>query len=523
MNFGGSSTANDQNRLPPGSAGFGTVEAVDIGGVSIQSGLIQSGVSIPSGLLQNQNLVEPTFQNQNLVQFPTGTGPSNDGLNDLPNYNQANAQQSLISNTNNLNNFQQQPSAQLNFANGFNQVSPTPSQQQSFANGFNQVSPTPPPSQQQSFANTFHQVDPPQHLGGANTASVNIQVTDQFLPNNFGTGSVAGTTQTFRETFPVDVALPNHNNFQASSPINQQQQLINSNQPWVGAQNQQQLLFNQQHQQNGFLPQLQQSIQFNTGTVHTTQRPFSLNERPVRFPDGANNRFDHDYNNPYEFDKDVYYDMPYEIYTTSTIATPRSWRSPNDNSEKQNYITPAPTSNIVAELAKYSNKKNIFYRPVSSDPYIQYPSPEELHEPDKELIMYPSGQLYTSPNNAFPITIGPKLNYHISGQQQQQSQHSHLIHGQKPHYVMGRKKLLTPEYEGKTELFDPLLEGDEVIERSESVQSDIISYSPADSSGDSQNDDNNNKDTTGLWPMLIRTAKDDLKLVGDVIKLALSR
>ena len=68
---------------------------------------------------------------------------------------------------------------------------------------------------------------------------------------------------------------------------------------------------------------------------------------------------------------------------------------------------------------------------------------------------------------------------------------------------------------------DLRLEGDEVIERSESVQSDIISYSPADSSGDSQND--NNKDTTGLWPMLIRTAKDDLKLVGDVIKLALSR
>ena len=135
--------------------------------------------------------------------------------------------------------------------------------------------------------------------------------------------------------------------------------------------------------------------------------------------------------------------------------------------------------------------------------------------------MYPNGQLYTSPNNAFPTSdpIGPNLRYHISSQQQQQqqSQHSHLIHGQKPHYVMARKKsLLTPDYEGKTELFDPLLEGDEVIERSESVQSDsIVSYSPVDSSGDSQNN--------GLWPMLIRTAKDDLKLVGDVIKLALSR
>ena len=482
----------DTNRLPPGSAGFGTVETVDLGSVSIQS------------TLQNQNLIKSSLKSQNQVQFPTGNDP-----NELPDYNQFNAQQSLLNNNNfnqpnaqlnivnagfnqdNINNFNQ-PNAQLNVVNaGFNQVNPTA---QNFGNNFNPVS-TPQsfaannfnqPSAQLNIANGFNQVDPPQNLA-SNTASVNIQVTDQFAPN-FGT-SAAGTHQTFRETFPVDVALPVNNGFRASSPLNQQTQ-INPNQPWVGSNNQQQLLFSTQQQQQQFLPQLQQSqIHINTGSIQTTERPFALNERPVRFTGDASNRFDQDY----EFDSQVYYDMPFDIYTTKG-----PWK--NDNTEQQNYITPAPTSNIMAELAKYSNKKNIFYRPATSDPYIQYPSADELQEPDKELIMYPSGQLIVGPNNAYPTTIGPYLRNHLAGQQS-------LQHGQKPHYVVARKK--APEYESKTELFDPLIEGDEIIERSESVISETSTSITS--------------DKEGLWPMLIRTAKDDLKLVGDVIKLALSR
>ena len=61
MNFGGSPTAHDQNRLPPGSAGFGTVEAVDIGGVSIQSGLIQTKIHL-AYLYENGWRIEKNYQ-----------------------------------------------------------------------------------------------------------------------------------------------------------------------------------------------------------------------------------------------------------------------------------------------------------------------------------------------------------------------------------------------------------------------------------------------------------------------------
>ena len=452
----GSSSAgvgnSDGDRLPPGSAGFGTVEAVDLGSVFVQ----------PSGpVLQNQNLIKSTLQNQNQVQFPT---KSNDG--GLPDYNQAHAVQQQNLNNNFVNN--NQPSAQLNIANGFQQVNA--------------------PQQNLNFANTFSQVNPPQNLN-----------------NNVGFGTatpIRGTHQSFKETFPVDVGLPVNNQFNPSSPLNQQPQQINPNAPWVGANNQQQLLFQQQQQQfnnQPFLPVLQG--QSNLGVFQTTERPFGLNERPVRFPADAASRLDYDQD--YSFDSQVYYDMPYDIYTTK--GTTKSWNVNNDNSEKQNYITPAPTSNIIAELAKYSDKKNLIHRPISSDPYIQYPGVNEYSEPDKELIMYPSGQLIAN-NNGYPTTMGPYLRQHLA------SNFQNLQHGQKPHYVMARKK---PDYEKKTELFDPLLEGDEIIERSESVQS------PAAAISDISKSDDEGKD--GLWPMLIRTAKDDLKLVGDVIKLALSR
>ena len=61
----------------------------------------------------------------------------------------------------------------------------------------------------------------------------------------------------------------------------------------------------------------------------------------------------------------------------------------------------------------------------------------------------------------------------------------------------------------ETELFDPLLEGDEIIERSDTGSDTELKSAQ-------QKDD-------GILPILIRTAKDDLKLVGDVIKMAFTR
>ena len=74
---------------------------------------------------------------------------------------------------------------------------------------------------------------------------------------------------------------------------------------------------------------------------------------------------------------------------------------------------------------------------------------------------------------------------------------------------MARKK---PSYEGKTELFDPLLEGDEIIERSDFSDDDDDDERTSTSSSEK-----------GFLPALFQTAKDDLKLVGDVIKLAFAK
>ena len=53
-------------------------------------------------------------------------------------------------------------------------------------------------------------------------------------------------------------------------------------------------------------------------------------------------------------------------------------------------------------------------------------------------------------------------------------------------------------------MFDPMLEGDELIERSDHESID-------------------EEENEGILPVLIRTAKDDFKLVGDVIKMAFSK
>ena len=61
----------------------------------------------------------------------------------------------------------------------------------------------------------------------------------------------------------------------------------------------------------------------------------------------------------------------------------------------------------------------------------------------------------------------------------------------------------------RTELFDPVLEGDEDKESMASIEREKI-----DATG--TNDE-------GILPMLWRTAKDDLKLVGNVLRFALAR
>ena len=59
-------------------------------------------------------------------------------------------------------------------------------------------------------------------------------------------------------------------------------------------------------------------------------------------------------------------------------------------------------------------------------------------------------------------------------------------------------------YEGKTENFDLMLEGNKLTERSD-------------------NESKDEEENEGILPVLIRTAKDDFKLVGDAIRMAFSK
>ena len=459
------------DRLPPGTAGFGTVESVGLGSVNIQ--------------VQNQNLdVLPTYGANN-VQAPAFNNngptnfvslPNNDNLptygNNQQNYGTNNINQPDYGNnninqqnygTNNINqpNYGTNNINQPNYGNNANL--PTYGNNN---NPFIQSTPNP---------NAFGQSTPAPVNYGQSTLTPNVFGQSTLTPN-FGPSTPNSNTYQQQPSTAIPNELPNYGQdsffgspFKASSPIQESQQ--NNQQTWKGANQQQQLLFQNQN----VLSQL------------NSQTRFVKNERPVRFPGDANNRFDVSYE---DLDS-TYYDQPYEHYERESSQDYQQYYS--------NPSTPSP--NIIAELAKYSKKNNLIYKPGANrqDPYIQYPK-ESAGEADKELILYPSGQLILNQNNQYPTTIGPNLRQYLSSLS--------FKHQQKPPpYVFARRKV--PSYERETELFDPLLEGDEIIERSDTGSDDY-------SSAQEKKDD-------GLLPILIRTAKDDLKLVGDVIKMAFAR
>ena len=516
------SVGTQSENLPPGSAGFGTVEAVDLGSV-----FINPSPSPLQNSLQQQNQNSLQQQNQNSLL------PNNHNLQ----------QQSL-------NSIQQQNLNSLNISPN-NQASIVSNNQGSFG-------PTLSPNLDfipQHNPNTFNQQS--QNLDvlpvyGQSDTNVNIAV----IPSNQGSFSQGS----FGPTFSPNDNLPTYGNRPQSDASSQsffpstgnalpnygqpqsQQNTILANQynsenfqslldthAWKGANQQQQLLHNSNR-----LPNINSQSQL---TPTFSAGPHS-NERPVRFPGDANNRFDVSYENydrgPYDnydsssFDQYAadassnvynnqgqisYYNTPQQqdYYNTpqqqnGNYNSQEQQADYQGSQEQQNYYNPStPTPNIVAELTKYSKKNNLMHKPRSDSSgsmYISYPSSHEMEEPDKELIFYPSGQLIVgqSPN------IGPNLRQHLSSQplsyqSAASTSYQSYQHNQAPHYVFARKK--PPSYEGKTELFDPMLEGDELIERSDKTTS--------------------NESEEGLLPVLIRTAKDDFKLVGDVIKMAFSK
>ena len=444
---GSSLSVGGNSKLPSGSAGFGSVEAVDLGSVNIQA-------------------FSPVQQNQNLQTFQ-----QNQNLDTLPNYGQPTSSQNSFGPTFAPNN------------NVATYGSQGPSQ------GTVDSLPTYNNRPESVQTNNFQQnID--------NLPSYNSRPEPNQNPNYFQNNqdSLPSYGQQAQNTLLANQFKAN--NFEASRPLNAQPNVAQINvyddnqASWKGANNFQN--FYQNGQNNPY-----QSL--NSPSQLTPLSLGNTNERPVRFPGDASNRYDILYEDtqysPYENSQQAYYDLPYEHYSGQNSAAEASYYSNNN----QYYSTPTP--NILAELARYSKKTNLFQKPRENT-YIQYPTSHEMEEPDKELILYPSGQLISQPDIRYPNSYGPTLRSYLATQ-------SSFQHDQTPHYVVARKK---PSYERKTELFDPLLEGDEIIERGDfedKHESDLKTTS------------SNNKE--GFLPVLIRTATDDLRFVGDVLKMAFSK
>ena len=124
--------------------------------------------------------------------------------------------------------------------------------------------------------------------------------------------------------------------------------------------------------------------------------------------------------------------------------------------------------------------------------------------------MYPSGQLLkgSDPNHPPSSTIGPRLESALLNS---------YYRNQLPHYVLAKNR--RTGIESDTELFDPLYESDEIVD---DYYSGGMTYSGSSPEGVVATSSDTAEEEPGLIPRLIRTATDDLKLVGNVIKLALS-
>ncbi|TRY67686.1 hypothetical protein TCAL_03442 [Tigriopus californicus] len=170
--------------------------------------------------------------------------------------------------------------------------------------------------------------------------------------------------------------------------------------------------------------------------------------------------------------------------------------------------------NIMAELAPPQvHRKNLLDRGSDSeDPYIR---PDQNGPSKMEVIMYPSGQLLKSSNPGRPpsSTIGPRLESVLLNS---------YYRNQLPHYVLAKNRR-SEFMEKDTGLFDPQYESDEVItDAYAQYEYDGEDSEPSASSKLAGMGSMIKAAAGDIFPKIVRTATDDLKLMGNVIKLALS-
>jgi hypothetical protein len=161
--------------------------------------------------------------------------------------------------------------------------------------------------------------------------------------------------------------------------------------------------------------------------------------------------------------------------------------------------------NVMAELARQTQRKNLLAGEESSgNSYISG------GDQGLEVIVYPSGQLLkgTDPDQPPSSTIGPALESALLG--------SLYYRDQLPQYVLARRRDIVDDSD-RDDLFDPALEDDEVITATRGHQRETAAYGPM-----AAEEEKTEEESTGFFQGLMQTAADDFKLVGNVIKLALS-
>jgi hypothetical protein len=168
-----------------------------------------------------------------------------------------------------------------------------------------------------------------------------------------------------------------------------------------------------------------------------------------------------------------------------------------EEDETDDFVPKQHAGNILADVERTgsSSKKNLLSReesgPQSRNQYIRQPQDQfSAVTPGVEVIMYPSGQLLGRGQTGGLVssTVSPQL-----------------------------ASVLSNTYYASH--FLPTS-----IRRNEADPDEIVYDHPADSTDYDEPEVEKRRDDSrlGIIPRLIRTAKDDLKLVGNVIKLALS-
>lgn len=219
-----------------------------------------------------------------------------------------------------------------------------------------------------------------------------------------------------------------------------------------------------------------------SNTPFPSQNGYASSNRPVRFPQPETKQFANNRNDQY----DPHYDDDYSQHDEWYDPMTKSYHQPSTFSDSPNHspLVPPPSyksqfhtsSSIIAEQDSNGNRRNLLDNgDLHANQYIQYD--KDFSSKGSEIIMYPSGQLMlgVDPYEPSSSTIGPKLESYLGASYND----GQKLRNQMPYYVLTKKK-------------------------------------------DDDEESKEKNEGAGILPMLLRSAKDDLKLVGNVIKYALA-